>query len=101
MSVSSWAALVYEWINPAGVASAVLLPCTRAALRRWRGERDGFVHGLVISDVAAGFALPSYAVMILCPMLDGFADHVERSVLQLAGAVALIQVLRDVFGRHR
>lgn len=56
---------------------------------------------LVLSEVGRGFALPGFIALVLSPMLKDFALYVERGIPQLAGAMAIVLVMMEIFGDHR
>lgn len=100
MTQPDWAASFFELLNPAAVVLAFILPFSRALIRKIRGDDQSFVFTLIVNDVAAGFTLPSFIALVLCPMLPGVLEHIQTHILQFAGAIGILHILREIFGKR-
>lgn len=89
-----------EYIHPASIALAALLPLIRACMRRVRGHRRCVVATLVFHDAASGLVLPWYLALVAIGISPEVIEHLKREphVLQLAGLLGVIYTGKEVFG---
>jgi hypothetical protein len=89
--------LIAEWVHPAGLACAVVLPMTRAVVRRIRGRSPTFVQAVVVHDVAMGFVAPTFVVLCLSSVVPGVLSVLDPTTALLAGLVGLINLAENLF----
>jgi hypothetical protein len=88
--------LVAEWIHPASLICAALLPNVRALIRRARINRPAYTTPLVVHDAMSGFALPSFFALCLLPIAPDLRPHLDTTHLVLAGVLGIVFVFSEV-----
>jgi hypothetical protein len=101
MPVSEWAPVFVDWMHPAAIICAVLLPLIRAVVLKARGHGPCFQTPLVAHDVASGFVFPSFLALALSGLSKDIAANANGHAVELAGAMGIVYTLAGIFkGSH-
>lgn len=101
MPVSVWAPVFVDWMHPAAIIFAILLPLIRAVVLKFRGQTPCFQTSLVAHDVASGFVFPSFLALALSGLSKEIAANANGHAVELAGAMGIVYTLAGIFkGSH-
>ena len=96
MSLVQWMPHLLEWLLPAALVLAAIFPFLRAGIRKCQGVVPCFVSRNVVNDVAGGFLIPQYGVLILSPLYPAGLTHIEPHAFLLAGVMGFVYTLSDL-----
>ncbi len=95
-----WAAAFIDWMHPAALVFAVVLPLARAAIRKRQGQSPCFHTSYVVHDIASGLTVPSFMALAISGVSPEVAKHVEGHAAQLAGCMGLVYTIAAIFKGH-
>lgn len=101
MPVSVWAPVFVEWMHPAALIFALLLPNVRAVALKLKGHGPCYQTSLVAHDVASGFVFPSFLALALSGLSQEIAKSATGHAVELAGAMGIVYTMAGIFkGGH-
>lgn len=100
VSVIWWAAAFIDWMHPAALTFAVLLPLVRAQLRKIQGHTPCFHTSYVVHDIASGLTIPSFMALAISGVSPDVAKHVEGHAAQLAGLMGIVYTIGAIIKGH-
>lgn len=95
----AWAAFFIDWMHPASLVMAAVLPFMRALVRKWYGRRFLWRREYIVHDAAAGLLIPSFLAMCLTALKPDLLQQVVGHPLQLAGLLGLVYTFSEVLGK--
>lgn len=100
VSVIWWAATFIDWMHPASLGFALLLPLIRACLRKHQGHLPCFHTSYVVHDIASGLTIPSFMALAISGVSPDVAKHVEGHAAQLAGLMGIVYTIGAIVKGH-
>lgn len=91
----AWAAMLAEWHAPMAYALAFVFPVWRWIRRRWAGFTMNL--GIIIHQAALGFIMPAFLMLLMSYGHHGLVQSVSPHELGMAGLVAALTTLRELF----
>lgn len=69
----------------------------RGCMRCLKREQPYFQGKYAIQDLANGLALPTFCALIFLPMAPDLWYELDMHVLQLAGGIGVVHIVRELF----
>lgn len=100
MTAPYWAQAVLDSHHVIAVVAAATIPLFRAIIRMFKGCDKYFDVATSFHDVAAGFLLPSFLLMILSGVIPDGMKAINEHALQLVGGLGVLHIIRELFSHN-
>ena len=100
VSIIWWAAAFIDWMHPAALGFALLLPLIRALVRKQQGHLPCFHISYVVHDIASGLTIPSFIALAISGVSPDVAKHVDGHAAQLAGLMGIVYTIGAIAKGH-